>query len=824
MILFRVFLLFIISFQLSFSKDSFTAKPILIDYKGIIGKDSTIIAYGNYGSCLVSYDGDKTWVYKKIFDKGIINQMFIEDERIVAFTSDGQVAVSYDNSITWELNTNIDITTKENDIYNYTHIISSKNGYVIRKKTNVYFTNKEFQIVKTIEYPLDSLDRLSDDLHSLKSIIYENNSILIMNKNIIYFYDDNFELKNEINIKEKFQFSCNDCLSTSSIFVDKLYYYLKIDDKRHTDNHFKISKDFNKIEIISSVESNDKKNTLSIYGLINNRLYYYDFSRWFKYYIYNSNESIDLYFDNRSIKDALSRLIPYSNKTIKQSYYYNQNNDKLYITYNNNTIYLIENFSNKSLHNFREISAGGFYNLQNINLFEINNDIIISEQNTTDYDVITSNTKVNSNFLENRFLFDIDPNNDTINDKKADNLKLNLNNYFQFITYRKRDSSIIIGSRPDESWNEFYISKDGGRYYNLFKKYIDTIEGKAIFRDLVSNRFNFNNKLNLDFMCHGRQVFFQNQAPFFRSFFSLLDDEMNTIHQISIRDEISFLAYFTNMSSLSCFGTSSLAFDYSIKSTTNNGADWDTLKTYDIDLFIQEYKEFEINGKVVWAISYFDESNNTYSIDIFDLETKEIKTIFNQVLSDMQTGQLQFITFDGAKEKFYLTFYNTLMVSSNIFEDNIKWETFNYPNNGKVNKKFQIFDKTIFARYEDDKNEDNVYWINGIEMVGDPTGVEDNSQIEEVSYLYTMPPYPNPTVSEVTAKFYWDSRIDIDNSEIAVFDITGNKVSGKESLTLEKLNEWSGNIKWNCVGQPKGTYLIKIQHGNNTKAVKVVVN
>jgi hypothetical protein len=109
-------------------------------------------------------------------------------------------------------------------------------------------------------------------------------------------------------------------------------------------------------------------------------------------------------------------------------------------------------------------------------------------------------------------------------------------------------------------------------------------------------------------------------------------------------------------------------------------------------------------------------------------------------------------------------------------------------------------------------------------MVGDPTSVEDIEKIEEVNYLYTTPPYPNPTVSEVTAKFYWDSRIDIDNSEIGVFDITGNKVSGKENLTLEKLNEWSGNIKWNCVGQPNGTYLIKIQHGNNTKTVKVVVN
>ena len=102
--------------------------------------------------------------------------------------------------------------------------------------------------------------------------------------------------------------------------------------------------------------------------------------------------------------------------------------------------------------------------------------------------------------------------------------------------------------------------------------------------------------------------------------------------------------------------------------------------------------------------------------------------------------------------------------------------------------------------------------------------VEDDFKIEEETYIYTMPPYPNPTQSEVTAKFYWDSRIDIDNSEIAVFDLNGNKVSGKENLSLEKLNEWSGNIKWNCTGVPSGTYLIKIQHGNNTKSVKVLVN
>lgn len=96
--------------------------------------------------------------------------------------------------------------------------------------------------------------------------------------------------------------------------------------------------------------------------------------------------------------------------------------------------------------------------------------------------------------------------------------------------------------------------------------------------------------------------------------------------------------------------------------------------------------------------------------------------------------------------------------------------------------------------------------------------------VDETSYIVTLPPYPNPTQNEVTAKFYWDNRINIEKSEIGVFDLNGNKVSNNENLNLEILNEFSANIKWNCDGVQSGTYLIKIQHGNNLKYVKVIVN
>lgn len=122
------------------------------------------------------------------------------------------------------------------------------------------------------------------------------------------------------------------------------------------------------------------------------------------------------------------------------------------------------------------------------------------------------------------------------------------------------------------------------------------------------------------------------------------------------------------------------------------------------------------------------------------------------------------------------------------------------------------------------KIQDEYIDLKGIAIDTINTSIEDNFQIEYETYLYSLPPFPNPTQTEVIVKIYWDNSIDINNSEIAVYDINGNKVSVNGSITIEKLNDWSGFIKWNCRGVPAGIFLIRIQHGNNTKTLKVVVN
>ena len=107
-----IFLL-LVSIQLSNSKENFSIKPILINFYGSCGKDSTIIAFGDKGNAIVTYNNANSWETIKIFESGDIVEMFYEESRIVAITKDGQIAVSYDNAKSWEYLKNLDFTNFE---------------------------------------------------------------------------------------------------------------------------------------------------------------------------------------------------------------------------------------------------------------------------------------------------------------------------------------------------------------------------------------------------------------------------------------------------------------------------------------------------------------------------------------------------------------------------------------------------------------------------------------------------------------------------------------------------------------------------------------
>ena len=75
----------------------------------------------------------------------------------------------------------------------------------------------------------------------------------------------------------------------------------------------------------------------------------------------------------------------------------------------------------------------------------------------------------------------------------------------------------------------------------------------------------------------------------------------------------------------------------------------------------------------------------------------------------------------------------------------------------------------------------------------------------------------------VTTLIYWDANFDIDNDEIAVYNINGEKIESRENISIDKLSSFSGFLIWNCSKTLNGIYFILIKHGNNLMTLKLLI-
>ncbi len=98
--------------------------------------------------------------------------------------------------------------------------------------------------------------------------------------------------------------------------------------------------------------------------------------------------------------------------------------------------------------------------------------------------------------------------------------------------------------------------------------------------------------------------------------------------------------------------------------------------------------------------------------------------------------------------------------------------------------------------------------------------VED---IESSNYLYLCQPYPLPAYDNVNIEVYWDNKLNINNSDMNVYDIYGAKICGKERITLRQNNSWSGIVTLDCREFLPGIYFVQIKHGNKTKTSKILI-
>lgn len=178
-------------------------------------------------------------------------------------------------------------------------------------------------------------------------------------------------------------------------------------------------------------------------------------------------------------------------------------------------------------------------------------------------------------------------------------------------------------------------------------------------------------------------------------------------------------------------------------------------------------------------------------------------------LSD-SLGVIALLTFDNyeflASNKYGGVFYST--------NQGENWTSYTIGLTNRVITKIKILGKYLFA-----STEGGMYRVHLSDF-----GIVGVDEIEvKPDYLWASVPYPNPAKEFVQAKIYWDTNNDIEQAELAVYDIYGTKIGGKDKISLVPENEYSGIIKWECNGVPNGIFLITIHHGTKKQIIKVCI-
>ncbi len=104
-------------------------------------------------------------------------------------------------------------------------------------------------------------------------------------------------------------------------------------------------------------------------------------------------------------------------------------------------------------------------------------------------------------------------------------------------------------------------------------------------------------------------------------------------------------------------------------------------------------------------------------------------------------------------------------------------------------------------------------------------GIEYTSveRTEDRNYLWTNPPYPQPSNNQVKVEVYWDSGLPFTSDDVEIYDLTGVKININGQINVKKENNWKGNIIWDASNQNPGIYIMKITHGTETRTRKILI-
>lgn len=784
----------------------FKVERMICDFRGACSLGNTVIAYGDYGIICGSSDNGNTWWQKSLGDKYQIQKIVLHENVFYGVTQFSLIK-SLDSGKTW-IHKQFSINP---EIQNLT-IGNSK--LFFQTKTGIYEADLDLNYNSKSLVSLDSNKRFTELTYNKSSLLMIIDSVDIFRFNIDTKLEEFFSYDDKIN---------KDCRNAC---------YLKM--KNDTLYLLRLNNKYTKANImVYSVDNGQKWNILkdslkavTYYNILNDGFIYcaIDTKIDFNYIVEILKLNFYKYdckkFEQLNIIDTLNYKILYDinfDNQIKISEIIKLS-DSCLLTFGTNKLILKSDNNGKSWNIISYFDEEIFNSDLNNCLKHIDNKHVLISKKYKNISIDGGITWIPSLMMVDIYgkimCFDYDKNGNG-----------------GFVRFERKDSSIV-----------FYKANKYGLEYSV----------------------GYKNKLNRELLFNNEQMFKFNDCSIF-TIHRLIQNQSNDtidgnkftdIYYFDSNNEFINVKRFdsTNIYSITKFSDNNLyaiSVEYSgyyvengypkyrytrrylIKST-DYGANWTKIQEFNKEYkFTTHSSLFKLNNLIflrTWSID-----SNAYMCIVFDLEkntqqfikdrsnfvNESINSngkIFYGVANDNSIGMTSSNNLFSNEYKYYSprqffsNWDNCNFANQEYGEDWILYFQFNADYGGMLTSKIIVKD-----RYS------NKFPINYCRIIDiNPTEVEKEEIEIEKSYLYNTEAYPIPAKNNVRSKIYWEPRYPMDENNISIFDVNGNKVIVK-SLELQKNEIYSGIINIDCSNLSNGTYIIIVKSNDNKLVIPFII-
>jgi hypothetical protein len=763
-------------------------KAPFIDYVGCVIANNNIICYGTNSSYVISSDEGKNWQQGRIGYVGTIVKLEFVDNVILGFSLNGHSIKSTDLGKTWE-------TNKLNFIDSAYDVQFDSGYFFIRGYNSISVLDKNFNL----------LSKFSDTILTRFSKMFNTN---FLNKNEFVIFE------NQVYFNS---------LSNKLISINKIDFInnkIKLDSVNICDSC--------KYGISGLIELNGKL----IFDIYMNTPSDYKTSLYYEFNIFSKKV--------KEIKDEEATIFRSKTYYIKNEIYFVYQDYKFRIPFDYFTLGLFR-FNKltdtlESLSNFNVIPTS----ISNVNDLKLYKDsvliavmpkktIMISRNLGKDWEAIS--TINNPSYFNCLY--------------EQDSLKIFVDSYNAFYTYdnisytfsppdlsnknfkilnsstlKKRyiDSSgkiIMIYSVMSDPDNNVIISNDFGKTYEFKNQtFLNYNSGDFVYFNKVNDKFINIINHNPMFKEFNKNYFYYSKYTENMDFISWQKDSNNYVHSAVFKnDTVGFLISTIN---------DSLGGRIEIIQRNSAQRKWDRKSTQNIEIPIATKGTFNLKVNeigsskdsviIVYQYKYNNNDTTFTYIFLYDDKFEKFETIYQY--SELNSKPNIFLDFGN---KFIIAGMNFYMESNNR-SNLLDWKKYTIKDNSNWSfSKASADGKYYLVNYSSPSFPASTY-----KLILSPSS-SVSSQTEDLTYFYSFPPYPTPSISEVKSLIYWDMSYNIDDSDIGVYDIYGNKIANKEKISINKLNAYSGYLTWDCSGASTGVYMIQIKHGTNTHNIRAMV-